>query len=265
MGADPRHVAAAYFRQLFAHLRSYGQYPADFWVMMGAGLVYQILVFAFFTLLFANIDAIAGWSYFEMLMLVGFLSLSRSSISLFWNGIWDTGKMVVNGHMDYQLCRPVPVLFQVASGHFGAQGFGNASVALATVTVGWIGADISPWTLPAALLLLGCAVVINVSIVTAGNAVNFWAKGSSTTVASVVMQAQEQLVRFPIEIYPVAVQASLTFLLPFAFVSIVPVGVLTGHYAFWWLVGSIVAAASSATLALLVYRAGLARYESAGH
>nr|BFF26770.1 hypothetical protein GCM10025732_47350 [Glycomyces mayteni] len=214
MGVDPRHVAAAYFRQLSAHLRSYGEYPADFWVMMGAGLVYQVLVFAFFTLLFANVDTIAGWDYFEMLMLVGFLSLSRSSISLLWNGIWDTGKLVVGGNLDYQLCRPVPVLFQVASGQFGAQGFGNASIAIATIAVGWIGAGISPWGLPVALLLLGCAVVINVSIVTIGNAVNFWAKGRSSTVASAVMKAQEELVRYPLEIYPVAVRASLTFVLP---------------------------------------------------
>ena len=91
-----RHAAGVYRRSIGAYLRSIAEYPTDFWVMAIAGTTWQIMLFAFLSILFGNVNAIAGWDYLEMLILAGFLATSWGSTALFWDGIWDTGKLIVS-------------------------------------------------------------------------------------------------------------------------------------------------------------------------
>jgi len=73
-----------------------------------------------------------------------------------------------------------------------------------------------------------------------------------------------QFGRYPLNVYPVAVQFLLTFVLPYAFIAFLPAaGVLRPEYAaLGWLtlpVGVLVFA-----IGLLVWHRGLAKYEGAG-
>ncbi|MFG3341501.1 ABC transporter permease [Glycomyces sp. NPDC048151] len=260
-----RHAAGVYRRSIGAYLRSIAEYPTDFWVMAIAGTTWQIMLFAFLSILFGNVNAIAGWDYHEMLVLAGFLATSWGSTALLWDGIWDTGKMIVEGDMDYRITRPAPVLVQVGSKHVGMQVFGEVSLGLIMIAVGWIGAGISAAAIPVAIFLLVCAFVIQASLLTIANAANFWMKGRTPVLAFMLAELQNEAMRFPLTIFPVAVRIVFTFGLPLAFASFIPVQILTGKADPLWLLAPPVAAAASALLAVLAFRAGLKAYDSAGH
>jgi ABC-2 type transport system permease protein len=263
--APARHAAGVYRRSIGAYLRSIAEYPADFWVMALSGTFWQIMLFAFLSILFDNVKAIAGWDYHQMLVLAGFLAVSWGSTALFWDGIWDTGKLIVEGDMDYRLTRPAPVLIQVASKHVGMQVFGEVTLGLVMIAVGWIGAGISAALIPLALFLLLCAAVIQASLLTIANAMNFWVKGRTPVVAFMLAELQNEAMRFPLTIFPAAVRIIFTFGLPLAFASFIPVQIVTGKLDPWWILAPPLAAAATALLAVLTFRAGVKAYDSAGH
>lgn len=268
MAADTarmRHAGGVYRRSIGAYLRSIAEYPADFWVMAVSGTFWQIILFAFLSILFDNVNAIAGWGYHEMLVLAGFLAVSWGSTALLWDGIWDTGKLIVEGDMDYRITRPAPVLVQVASKHVGMQVFGEVTLGLVMITVGWIGAGLSLAAIPVALFLLACAAVIQASLLTVANAANFWIKGRTPVIAFMLAELQNEAMRFPLTIFPAAVRIAFTFGLPLAFASFIPVQILTGRLDPWWLAAPPVAAAACAAIAVGVFKAGVRAYDSAGH
>jgi ABC-2 type transport system permease protein len=268
MAADTHpalHAAGVYRRSIGAYLRSIAEYPADFWVMALSGTSWQLMLFSFLSILFANVKAIAGWDYHQMLVLAGFLAVSWGSTALLWDGIWDTGKLIVEGDMDYRITRPAPVLIQVGSKHVGMQVFGDVTLGLVMMTVGWIGAGISAAAIPLALFLLLCAAIIQASLLTIANAMNFWVKGRTPVVAFMLAELQNEAMRYPLTVFPAAVRFVFTFGLPLAFASFIPVQILTGKLDPWWLLATPVAAAVTAFLAVLTFRAGLKVYDSAGH
>jgi ABC-2 type transport system permease protein len=260
-----RHAAAVYGRAITAHVRSTLEYPADFWIMASAGGLWQVLQFAFITVLFGNISSIAGWGYHEMLILAGFLGLSGAATALFWDGIWSTPRMVVTGDLDYRITRPAPVMIQVGSSNIGMQAFGEITLSAAMLVYGWIGAGLGFGMVPLALFLLVCAFIIQCALLTATCAINFWLKGHMPVFAWIQNDLQRQMMTYPLGVYPTIVQRALTWALPFAFASFIPVQVLIGRLDLWWFVGTPAAAVVMVVIAVLAYRAGLRNYDSAGH
>jgi ABC-2 type transport system permease protein len=259
------HAFGVYRRSIGAYVRSITEYPADFWVMAVSGTLWQVQLFAFLSILFANVTSIDGWNYHEMLVLAGFLATGWSATALFWDGIWEVGKMIVQGDMDYRITRPAPVIVQVGSNHVGMQVFGEATLGIAMVAIGWSGAGLGLAQIPVAIFLLACAIVIQAAILTLGNAVNFWMQGRTPVIAFMLTEIQNEGMRFPLTIFPAAVRLFLTFGLPFAFASFVPAQILTGRLDAWWLLGPPLAAIATAALAAWVFKLGLRAYDSAGH
>ena len=260
-----RHALAVYGRTLGAYYRSMVEYPADFWIMAGTGSVWQVIQFGFVTILFANVNAIGGWGYHEMLVLAGFLNVAGASNAIFWDGMWGLGRTVIDGGMDYQMTRPAPVALQQGASHVGMQGFGEVTLGLAMLAYGWVGAGLSPVMIPAALGLLMAAVVIEVALLTAANAANFWIKGHTPVMAFLMVDMQAEVMRFPLTMFPIAVRLVLTFGLPLAFASFIPVQILTGRTEPLWMIGPPLAAAAAVAFAALIFRSGLRAYDSAGH
>ncbi|WP_026923021.1 ABC transporter permease [Glycomyces arizonensis] len=260
-----RHAFAVYRRSLGAHFRSMLEYPADFWVMASTGTVWSCIQFGFVTILFANVNAIGGWGYHEMLVLAGFLTVAASTNAIFWDGMWGLGRQIINGGMDYLIIRPAPVASQLGASHVGMQAFGEITLGLTMLVYGWVGAGLSAAMIPVAIVMLASAVVIEIALLTAANAANFWIKGHSPVVAFMLLDMQTEVMRFPLTMFPFAVRLLLTFGLPVAFASFIPVQVLTGRLSAGWLIGPPVAAAAAVAFAVWVFRAGLRAYDSSGH
>jgi len=260
-----RHVGGVYRRALVAQIRSITEYPADFWVMASAGVMWNLLQFAFLTVLFNAVPDVAGWDYHEMVLLSSLLAIAGGSTALFCDGVWSTGQMVLKGEIDYRITRPAPVVVQMATTHIGMQGFGEVGFGLVMFVYGWIGAGLGLAAVPVGVLALVCTAVIECALVTLFCSVNFWLKGPMSNFAFMFIDLQNSAMSMPLGLFPIGVKLVTLFVVPVAFVNFVPIAVLTGHMSGWWLIGTPVAAVLAVFAATVVYRFGLRSYDSAGN
>jgi ABC-2 type transport system permease protein len=256
-----------YFRLLGAHLRAMLEYERDFWIMATATVLMQVVNVVFLAALFAKVPRLNGWSLWAVVMMFGLVAVAEGVGSFFFEGMWNLAGLINTGELDYFLVRPYPVVLQTSSAAVGVNGLSNMvtgglmiGVAVAHVDIAW-----SPWRVLFGVLLLACAVLIKLAINLATNAVSFWLSSPSPLFAMAVHQAGD-LARFPLSIYPLALKALLGFAVPFAFVSFFPVAYLmdNGSSRRMGLLTPLVAAYCVA-IALIVFRRGLRRYESAGN
>lgn len=256
-----------YRRSLGAHVRAMLEYEADFWLLVAAGLLQQLVGLAFVGAVFSQVPALNGWTFEEAVALYGFTSLVYGFGPLLFDGLWRTAWLVNQGELDYLLVRPYPVVLQVSGSYVGMQGFGDVTVAAAMLTWGLAHADVA-WSVPTVLiglLLLACGAAIRVSIMITSCACSLWMTAPHSMIAMAVNQLGT-LTRYPLTIYALPVRALLIAGVPFAFATFFPVSWLldpAGHA--WVAVATPAVALWCVWLAVTVYRRGLRRYESAGH
>ncbi|MFF3500884.1 ABC transporter permease [Streptomyces sp. NPDC003247] len=240
-------------------------YRMDFLLGAGAFLVRVGLQTAVVGLVFRQVPAVGGWSYHEVLFLLGFSLLPRGLDHLFTDQLWELGrKLVQRGEFYRYLIRPVNPLFSLLSERFfHPDGLGELIVGV--VLVGYAGSELglSPtpeqWLL--APLLVLCGAVIHTSVKLFFASLSFW---TVTSLPSMYAASQvSEFAAYPLDIYHPSLRALLTWVLPFAFTAYVPSTYLlhgeTGLLG--WLP---VVTAGALALALAVWRRGVNTYETTG-
>jgi ABC-2 type transport system permease protein len=113
-------------------------------------------------------------------------------------------------------------------------------------------------------VLFVSAILIKLAVSLATNASAFWLIGPYSIFAFALHQVGD-LARYPITVYAVGIQAALTLVVPFAFVSFFPANALLQRGEFAW-VGWLtpLVALYCVAMAALVFRLGLRRYEGTG-
>ncbi|MFG2041315.1 ABC transporter permease [Dactylosporangium sp. NPDC048998] len=256
-----------YLQLLSLHLRALMEYEYDFWIMAAGTLLTQVVNLVFISALFARVPALNGWSYWAVVAMFGLLAVAEGVGSLCFEGTWRIAEAINTGSLDYLLVRPYPVVLQVTSAEVGVNGLTNVvtggimiGAALVNAGIAW-----SPARVLVGLVLLLSAVTIKLAINLATNCVSFWLSSPNPHFAMAVHQVGD-LARFPISIYPPALKVVLGVVVPFAFVTVFPVGFVMGMGTRPWLgLLTPVVAALCLAVALFVFRTGLRRYESAGN
>ncbi|MFI8952343.1 ABC transporter permease [Streptomyces sp. NPDC053750] len=240
-------------------------YRMDFLLGAGAFLVRVGVQTAVVGLVFRHVPVVGGWSYHEVVFLLGFSLLPRGLDHLFTDQLWELGrKLVQRGEFYRHLVRPVSPLFSLLSERFfHPDGFGELIVGV--VLVCWSGShlDLELTALQWALspLLVVCGALIHTAVKLLFASLSFW-----TVTSLPAMYAASQVSEFaayPLDIYHPSLRALLTWVLPFAFTSYVPCAyLLTGETGLVvWLP---VVTAGALALALAVWRRGLHIHEPTG-
>jgi len=255
-----------YLRMQGIHLRSLLEYEADFWIMVIATVLMQIVNLIFLQALFAKVPSINGWGFWPVVAMFALVAIAEGVGSLMFEGMWKLADLINRGELDYLLVRPFPVWLQVSSNGVGINGASNIITgtimliaALTHIDIAW-----SPGLALVGVLLLISAIVIKVSINLATNAVSFWSASPTPLFAMAVHQVGD-LARFPLSVYPLALKLALGIVVPFAFVSFFPIGVITGKVSPLLSILVPVVAVYCAVVARQTFRRGLRRYESAGN
>ncbi|MFK4070655.1 ABC transporter permease [Streptomyces sp. NPDC029674] len=240
-------------------------YRLDFALGAGAFLVRVGIQTAVVGLVFRQVPAVGGWSYHEVLFLLGFSLLPRGLDHLFTDQLWELGrKLVQRGEFYRYLIRPVNPLFSLLSERFfHPDAVGELVVGAVLVTYAGASLDLdltaTQWAL--APLLVLCGALIHTAVKLFFGSLSFW-----TVTSLPAMYAASQVSEFaayPLDIYHSSLRALLTWVLPFAFTSYVPcVYLLSGGTGLLgWLP---VVTALSLLLALAVWRRGINTYEMTG-
>ena len=114
------------------------------------------------------------------------------------------------------------------------------------------------------LFFIACGTLLCMSVYLIGNSTAFWYDSGGRTTIPYVAANVGQYAKYPVQIYPRAVQLLLLFVVPYAFICVVPVQVLRGQHQLFFAAATAAVSVAFFFLAKLVFERGIRHYESMG-
>jgi len=242
-------------------------YRADFWIEVFSDLLQQGMNLIFILVVFQHTPLLGGWSQAEVIFVYGFFMIPYGIFSTFFN-TWNFGeRYIIKGEMDRILTRPAHSLFQVLLENVDPPSLIGSVVGAIIMAVCWndLGLVLGGLDILVLLVLVVGAVFIYGGIYTALSAISFYSD-SPTGIVPLIYNIQNYG-RYPVNIYNKVIRFVLTWVLPFAFVGVIPASYFlekkaddVSHLALLTpLVGAIVFGIS-----LFIWNHGVKRYRGAG-
>jgi ABC-2 type transport system permease protein len=204
-----------------------------------------------------QVPDIAGWTIWQLSVTYALAIVPRGLCVMLFDGVWELRHLVVKGEFDQFLTRPLSPLLQLCTLRANPAGAGDVVLG---VTLLVLAARHGAFAVSAASL----AVLVG-SLNLATNSLVFW-DGAEQNSVSILVGNTADLAKFPLTLYDSAVTFVFTFVLPFGLLSYYPTLALAsgglevlGRIALLLLGG-----AATLTVAGLIWRAGLRRYQGAG-
>lgn len=242
------------------------EYRVNFLIGASSTLFVQAASILSIWVVMRQVPTLNGWAMAEIWLVYGLLMLSKSINHMFADNLWTLGwDYVRTGNFDRLLVRPIDPLFHLLADRFCHDGIGHFVTGLILVVVSLVQLDVVVTPLKVIYMIItvvsGGAIFIALNLITGVS--GFWVM-DSTPVIRVVFEMHE-FAKFPLSIYPKAISAVLTFLIPYGLASFYPASYVLGRD-----VPPTLALATPVVAALLVfisYRVwlfGLRHYSSTG-
>ncbi|GFN31150.1 ABC transporter permease [Paenibacillus xylaniclasticus] len=260
-----------YMSLFWEYLKNYAKtrltYRADFWIEVLSDLMFQGLNLIFILIVFRQTPTLGGWSEAEVVFVYGFFMVPYGIFSTFFN-LWNFAeRYIAKGEMDRVLTRPAHSLFQVTLENMDPPSLIGSLIGFIIMAISYsqLGLTIQWLDIPVMLLLIFSAVIIYAGMYTALTAISFYSDAPTGILP--LMYNIQSYGRYPVNIYNKIIRFVLTWLLPFAFVGVIPASYFLEHKSdniaslalYTPLVGLIVF-----VLGLSVWNRGVKRYRGAG-
>lgn len=211
---------------------------------------------------------IHGWNFGGLIFLFGLAVLSWGVVLITFFHFRNLDEYIISGQFDMFLTRPIPPFV-----HFMAASFPVFSVAQLSFSIAlflWATTLVEiDWTPLKWLYLLatviGGAMIQGAACIVTG-AVAFWT-GRSRSIYQAVVRPAREMAFYPIDIYPLAIQAVFIWIFPLAFVNYYPAHVFldrTGNFPAWVPFLTPLVGVLCLTLAYRVWMWGLRNYQGTG-
>lgn len=216
-------------------------------------------------IIFSNTSDIGGWKAADLLALLGVFRLINTFMqTVVWPNTEEFNKGIREGTLDYVFLLPANSQLVVSFRRIVVWQSWNVVLGVALIAVGLFGARED---FPSALNLLaflalstsGAAIIYSLWIVLIS--LTFWFTKFDNNVT--LMQALMDTGRFPSIIYPAWLRVIITFVVPIAVATTVPLQALRGELAGWQIVLALAVGVAAVVLSRLVWRAGVQRYSGA--
>ena len=216
------------------------------------------------SVLYNHTDSIAGWSKYEMLLLVGSSMLVQRFIMGFvWTNLFEMARNIRTGYFDFFLAQPGNPLVMVSTRKIDLDGLANVLVALAVIVYSVKQLGLSPSVGQIALyaLMIGCGFLIHYGILLITVSLTFWL-GAAQGIEGSYFTLME-FSRLPRQAFKGVAIVLFVWLLPAVVVSNVPASALIHGFdpinALWLLAATL----AWVGLAVWTFNRGLRRYASA--
>lgn len=124
-----RYVRLYLYFLRFSFSRAF-EFRVDFFFRIVMDCVYYAVHIAFFSIIYANVGRIGGWTVDRSYIFVcGFLLADAIHMTVFANNMWWLPVFINRGDLDYYLVRPVSSLFFLSVRDFAANSFVNLVIA----------------------------------------------------------------------------------------------------------------------------------------
>jgi ABC-2 type transport system permease protein len=216
------------------------------------------------TVIYAHTSTVAGWTKYEMLLLVGTsMLIQRFLMGFFWSGIFEMGRNVRSGLFDFTLAQPGDPLFMASTRKLELDGLLNSVVAAGLVVYSAAKLGLHPgfWDIALYACMVACGVVIHYSALVLAMSLAFWITSSQGVEGSYFTLMEFS--RLPREAFSGLVGIVFVWILPVVVVSNAPARALLHGFQPLWAAGLCAATVGWFAFAVLVFRMGLRRYTSA--
>jgi len=216
------------------------------------------------SIIFNNTETIGGWGFGELIALLGVFRLVHTlMIALIWPNTEKFNQSIRDGSMDYTLLQPINSMFLVTFSRINIWRVWDLVLAAILIVVGInLSGDIITLLNILAFVLLtisGAFVIYSLWIVLI--ALTFWFTKFDNNVT--ILQALLDAGRYPVTVYPVWLRIIVTFVIPVAVATTIPLQALRGELSISRILMFIVLSIASFFVASQVWKAGLKRYSGA--
>lgn len=246
------------------------EYRAELIGWLIANPIQFILGIATIKFVISEFGALGGWGFGELAFLYGIAVLSHGLSVMLFVQTWHMGSAMLDGEFDIMMLRPMNVLFQFLFGWFNIIGITDLIPGVVIFIYGcsqvrfiWSFANIVMIisVLTGATLIRGAVFLLTGSIA-------FWTK-SRNSFLFLNFTIFDQTTKYPLSIYPRAIQVIFTFLIPLGFIAFYPASDFLSKGSLFGSSGgmalfSLLAGVLVFFIAARVFLKGLKRYESAG-
>ena len=215
-------------------------------------------------IIFSNTTTLGGWGLGELIALLGVFRLVNALMAaLIWPNTENFNTAVRDGTLDYTLLQPVDSMFLVTFSRmviWRAWDFVLAAI-LIVVGIHITGGGVTALELVSFLFLSVSGTVILYSLWIALIAATFWFVKFDNNVT--ILQALLDTGRYPSTVYPTWLRLIVTFLVPIAVATTVPLQALRGDLTGWQVLLFLGVGVASFLVATRIWKAGVRRYSGA--
>ena len=228
-----------------------------FLLQMGFMILNNLIFFTIWWFFFDSFEEVGGWRLPEVTVMYGFVAFCFGAGVILFGGTRDFAQVIVDGDLDSYLVQPKHPLVQVVFSQSVAAGWGD-------IVSGIFLYSISGYASIANTLLLLFALVAVIAIITSTRIIfhctAFWL-GPVNAVARTFVDFLLIFSVYPQSIFHGPIKVLFFTLIPAGFVGYIPVELVRSFD--WWLALALVGGAIAYVgVALLLFHAGLKRYES---
>lgn len=201
------------------------EYRADFIIGFFSTFLLQFAGIFFVWVVFDNIGDIKGWTFYEVILIYGFLTLAKSINHIFFDNLWVLGQVYVRqGKFDTLLLRPVSPLFHLIADKIQQDGFGNLVIGIILISKSLLELNIqlglAEMIMMFIFVLSGGLIFAAINLIT--TTTSFWFVQSNMFMWSTFSISEFAL--YPLSIYHKSIGILLTWFIPYAFTSFYPAG-----------------------------------------
>ncbi len=216
------------------------------------------------SIIFTNTTSLGGWGPGEVIALLGMFRLVNTLMAaLIWPNTERFNTAVRDGSLDYTLLMPVNSLFLISFSRIVFWRVWDIVLAAVLLAVGltMTGTTTTPINFLIFLLLVASGMAILYSLWIIMMAFTFWFTKFDNNVT--ILQALLDTGRYPATVYPLWLRLIVTFVIPVAVATTVPVQALRGELTGWQILLFLGVGLVSVLVASQVWKAGIQRYSGA--
>ena len=215
-------------------------------------------------IIFSNTETIGGWDFGELIALLGVFRLVNTlMIALIWPNTEKFNQSIRDGSMDYTLLQPINSMFLVTFSRITVWRFWDLILAIVLIVIGvnMSGDTTTPLQILSFILLTVSGAVVIYSLWIVLISLTFWFTKFDNNVT--ILHALLDAGRYPVTVYPVWLRILVTFVIPVAVATTIPLQGLRGELDLGRLLMFLGIGIVSFIVATQVWKRGLKQYSGA--
>lgn len=152
-------------------------FRGDFIVWSLVELFWMTVNVLMVSVIYEHTDTVAGWTKYEMMLLVGTsMLIQRFLMGFFWSSIFEMGRNIRSGNFDFFMAQPGNVMFMATTRKIDPDSLANSVIAAALVVYSAHRLGLDPSALQIALyvLLVFCGLIVHYSMLVLSISLAFW-------------------------------------------------------------------------------------------